>query len=79
MYYTGIDLHKKTSFITTIDQRGKVVFKKNFKNQEEIILPLFVFSVNSVVTLTLLIFYFLSFLLSSIDMLSKHKPFIEVR
>jgi len=25
MYYGGIDLHKKTSFLTTVDQKGKVV------------------------------------------------------
>jgi transposase len=42
MYYTGIDLHKKTSFITTIDESGKVVFRHNFKNQEEQILEYFV-------------------------------------
>jgi len=42
MYYTGIDLHKKTSFITTIDQSGKVVFRRNFANQEEHILDYFV-------------------------------------
>jgi transposase len=32
MYYTGIDLHKKTSFITTVDEKGKVVNKANLKN-----------------------------------------------
>jgi transposase len=42
MYYTGIDLHKKTSFITTIDEGGKVVFRHNFANQEEHILEYFV-------------------------------------
>ena len=42
MYYTGIDLHKKTSFITTIDESGKVVFRRNFANQEEHILDYFV-------------------------------------
>lgn len=41
MYYTGIDLHKKTSFITTIDDSGKVVFRRNFTNQEEHILDYF--------------------------------------
>ena len=41
MYYTGIDLHKKTSFITTIDQSGKVVFRRNLPNQEERILNYF--------------------------------------
>ena len=42
MYYTGIDLHKKTSFITTIDESGKVVFRHNFPNKEEHILDYFV-------------------------------------
>jgi transposase len=42
MYYTGIDLHKKTSFITTVDESGKVVFRRNFANQEERILEYFV-------------------------------------
>lgn len=41
MYYTGIDLHKKTSFITTIDQNGKVIFRRNFPNVEELILDYF--------------------------------------
>jgi transposase len=41
MYYTGIDLHKKTSFITTIDDSGKVVFRRNFANKEEQILDYF--------------------------------------
>jgi len=42
MYYTGIDLHKRTSYITTIDQSGKIVFRQNFPNQEERILNYFV-------------------------------------
>ena len=42
MYYTGIDLHKKTSFITTVDNSGKVVFRRNFANREEDILDYFV-------------------------------------
>jgi transposase len=41
MYYTGIDLHKKTSFITTVDESGKVVFRRNFANHEEHILDYF--------------------------------------
>jgi transposase len=32
MYYTGIDLHKFTSFLTTVESNGKVVKKDNFKN-----------------------------------------------
>jgi len=42
MYYTGIDLHKKTSYITTIDENGKIVSKGNFKNIEPDILDYFV-------------------------------------
>lgn len=42
MYYTGIDLHKKTSFITTIDEKGRIVAKGNFQNVEGAILKYFV-------------------------------------
>lgn len=41
MYYTGIDLHKKTCFITTIDESGKVVTRANLENKEEAILKHF--------------------------------------
>jgi transposase len=41
MYYTGIDLHKKTSFITTIDAGGKIVTRANLQNVEEEILAYF--------------------------------------
>jgi transposase len=41
MYYTGIDLHKKTSFITTIDEDGKIVTRANLQNVEEDILAYF--------------------------------------
>ncbi len=42
MYYTGIDLHKKTSFITTIDEAGKVIAKRNILNNQEDIMDYFV-------------------------------------
>ncbi len=32
MYYTGIDLHKFTSYLTTVDSSGKIVKQKNIKN-----------------------------------------------
>jgi transposase len=32
MYYTGIDLHKFTSFLTTVDSSGAIVKRENFKN-----------------------------------------------
>jgi len=41
MYYSGIDLHKKTSFITSIDEKGKVIAKANLPNREEAILKYF--------------------------------------
>jgi hypothetical protein len=41
MYYTGVDLHKKTSFITSIDPTGKTVKKANIHNAEEAILDYF--------------------------------------
>lgn len=41
MYYTGIDLHRKTSFITTIDEHGKIVKKQNLPNNESTILDHF--------------------------------------
>ena len=38
MYYTGIDLHRKTSFITTIDKNGQLVKRANLTNDEEMII-----------------------------------------
>ena len=32
MYYTGIDLHKFTSYLTTVDVSGKIIKKDEFKN-----------------------------------------------
>lgn len=34
MYYTGIDLHKFTSFLTTVDSLGKIIKQQNIKNVE---------------------------------------------
>lgn len=41
MYYTGIDLHKKTSYLTTVDVVGKIVKKANLINDESTILTYF--------------------------------------
>jgi len=41
MYYTGIDLHKKTSYITTVDEVGKIVKRGNLMNDENAILSYF--------------------------------------
>jgi transposase len=42
MYYTGIDLHRKTSFLTTVDSEGRVVKKGNLINDEPTILEYFI-------------------------------------
>ena len=31
MYYTGIDLHKFISYLTTVDSSGKIIKKMNLK------------------------------------------------
>jgi transposase len=41
MYYTGIDLHRKTSFLTTIDQNGQIIKKANMANDERQIINFF--------------------------------------
>ena len=37
MYYTGIDLHRKTSYLTTVNEEGRVVKKANLINDEGLI------------------------------------------
>ena len=41
MYYTGIDLRKKTSYITTVDETGRIVVKANLVNHEDTIIKYF--------------------------------------
>lgn len=41
MYYTGVDLHRRTSYLTTVDQRGKVVARANLPNDQKAILAYF--------------------------------------
>ena len=41
MYFTGIDVHKKTSFFTTVDEKGQVVSKANLSNDPKAILHYF--------------------------------------
>lgn len=38
MYYTGIDLHRKTSFITTVDKNGQLIKRANLINDDETII-----------------------------------------
>ena len=41
MYYTGIDLHKHTSYLTTVDEKGVIVKQANLKNNNFEILNYF--------------------------------------
>ena len=41
MYYSGIDLHKRTCYITTLDETGAVVDHGRFPNNESVILKYF--------------------------------------
>ena len=41
MYYTGIDLHREASFLTTIDQNGQIVKKANLANEKRQMLGFF--------------------------------------
>ncbi|MBK8946446.1 MAG: transposase [Ignavibacteriae bacterium] len=34
MYYTGIDLHKFTSYLTTVDSSGNIIKQQNIKNTD---------------------------------------------
>ena len=34
-YFSGIDLHKQTSFITTVDENGQVVKQQQLQNHRE--------------------------------------------
>ena len=41
MYYSGIDLHKDNSYITTLDRSGKIVKQERLVNDKEIIVDYF--------------------------------------
>jgi len=41
MYYTGIDLHRKTSFLTTVNDSGHIIKKMNLCNDENMVLDYF--------------------------------------
>lgn len=41
MYYTGIDLHKHTSYLTTVDNKGIIIKEANLKNNNHDILNYF--------------------------------------
>ena len=41
MYYTGIDQHKHTSYLTTVDNKGVIIKQANLKNNSHDILNYF--------------------------------------
>ena len=41
MYYTGIDQHKLTSYLTTVDNKGVIIKQANLKNNDFEILNYF--------------------------------------
>ncbi len=41
MYYTGIDQHKHTSYLTTVDNKGVIIKQANLKNNNHDILNYF--------------------------------------
>lgn len=41
MYYSGIDLHKDNSYITTIDSKGKIIKQERLVNERTIIIDYF--------------------------------------
>jgi len=41
MFYSGIDLHKDNSFITTVDDKGEIVKQERLRNTPELILAYF--------------------------------------
>ena len=41
MFYSGIDLHKNKSFITTIDEDGIIINQAKLRNDEHVLLDYF--------------------------------------
>jgi len=41
MLYSGIDLHKRLGFITTVDEQGEVLSQVKVRNDEQAVLKYF--------------------------------------
>jgi transposase len=81
MYYTGIDQHKRTSYLTTVDNKGIILKQANVKNTSHDILNYFhQFKGKHIATVeTTGGWYWMSDLLESnnIDLLLAHAKFIK--
>lgn len=69
MYYTGIDLHKFTSYLTTVDSSGNIVKQQNIKNIDHNFVQYFsTFSGKHITTCeSTMTWYWLNDLLSSLN------------
>ena len=81
MYYTGIDLHKATSFLTTIDESGKIIKQQNIKNLSHNFIQYFadLGSENITTVESTMTWYWLNDLLSSlkIPLVLAHAKFVK--
>jgi len=71
MYYTGIDLHKFTSYLTTVDSSGNIVKQADIKNAEHNFVQYFSVLGNENLTTieSTMTWYWLNDLLSSLHIL----------
>jgi transposase len=81
MYYTGIDLHKFTSYLTTVDSSGAIVKQENLKNVAHNFVQYF-YSIpgdHQVTVESTMTWYWLNDLLSSINipMVLAHAKYVK--
>jgi transposase len=81
MYYTGIDLHKFTSYLTTVDESGAIVKQADFKNVHHNFIQYFsdLGSENISTVESTMTWYWLNDLLSSlkIPLVLAHAKFVK--
>ena len=81
MYYTGIDLHKFTSYLTTVDVSGKIIKKDEFKNVNHNFVQYFsdLGSENITTVESTMTWYWLNDLLESLNipMVLAHAKFVK--
>ena len=81
MYYTGIDLHKFTSYLTTVDSSGNIVKQENIKNVTHNFVQYFnsIPGEHKTTVESTMTWYWLNDLLSSIDipLLLAHAKYVK--
>lgn len=81
MYYTGIDLHKFTSYLTTVDSKGNIVKQQNMKNIDHNFIQYFSDLGNENITTveSTMTWYWLNDLLNSmnIPMILAHAKYVK--